>query len=304
MGKKLVAGTRDISRLQEWVGRSEKVTARVNPERFEEACAFFGDRPEKKKRDGLPELWHWFYFNSYVEHESLGEDGHPKLGGFLPPFDLPRRMWGGSELRFFQPLLVDAEGEKRSKILSVELIEARSGLIGRVRLEHQMAQRGRVCITEVQDLIYREPQAAITEVPRGPDPDRDAEYKRAASSTEPQLFRFSAMTSNAHRIHYDLPYTMNVERYPALLVHGPLTAMRLARFAYEISTEKMSSFSFRAISPLFVGQDHTLCAAWKGTVLTLWALQPSGGVAMRAEAAYGPQLDMGDSGPPEFTIVR
>ncbi len=222
---------------------------------------------------------HQVYFWTVAPSEALGRDGHPATGGFLPDLGLKRRMWAGGRLAFAAPIEIGREAEKLSVIERTERKEGRSGPLAFVTVRHEIHQEGRLCVTDWQDLVYRadpDPGAPAPVPPIAPD-DAEDETVRIFSSTD--LFRYSALTFNGHRIHYDADYARQVEGYTGLVVHGPLLAQHLMLMA-EDALGPLQHFRFRATSPLIAGEDARFCRA--GT--RLWVAGPDGRMCMEAEA--------------------
>jgi 3-methylfumaryl-CoA hydratase len=238
--------------------------------------------------DALPPGWHWLFFNPRVRRSALGDDGHPQRGGFLPPIDLPRRMWGGSRIRYLAAVPVGSRASRRSRILKVENKTGKSGSLSFLTVQHTISCEGTLCISEEQDIVYREatPPGATTPVPKRHD--EVPQWSRGVLTDTTLLFRYSALTFNGHRIHYDQAYARDVEGYPDLVVHGPLTATLLQQFALEHGAGRaLARFDFRGASPLFVGRAFELEGrpAEDGT-LALWVRGPQGELAMSASAAF------------------
>jgi 3-methylfumaryl-CoA hydratase len=271
--------------LSQWVGREERVEGLLELSHARAVAAMFDDPPEEiALGNPLPPLWHWFYFPAVVRASEVGPDGHPRRGGFLPPVPLPRRMWAGGRVHFHAPLPVGAPAQRHSRILSVEEKEGRSGALVLVTVEHRIVHEGVAAVVEEQDLIYREAPSAAAggspaqgspaqgspaegspaegsgagggEAPRSVPPGWDWQDR---TTTDPVLlFRFSALTFNGHRIHYDHPYTTQVEGYPGLVVHGPLSALLLMRSGCAHVGKAPATFRYRGLSPLFCGDPIAL----------------------------------------------
>jgi 3-methylfumaryl-CoA hydratase len=283
----------DESLLQQWVGKTETVGARVNTVTANALAATL-DRPAGfEPGSSLPPLWHWAYFWHAAPQSELGPDGHPQRGGFLPPVPLPRRMWAGGRLTFNQPLQVEGEASRRSEVKSVSAKPGATGPLVFVTVRHELAQDGAVCVTEEHDIVYRGlPQpgahgAAVPPAPKMAPPDGDAAWSRTITPDPVLLFRYSALTFNGHRIHYDRSYVTEVEGYPGLIVHGPLIATLLADLVQRnLPQARMASFSFRAVGPLFDIEPFTVCGspAPDGRTVRLWAKNMRGELAMQAEA--------------------
>lgn len=236
--------------------------------------------------DPLPPLWHYGFFLSKAATASLGEDGHPPRGGFMPAIRLARRMFAGAEVTFLNPLVVGREAVRISEIVSVEQRLGKSGALVFVRVKITIAQQGTRCIEEMQAIVYRGAGAPIAPVipaaARSLPPDHIVEDWLPGRV---ELFRFSAVTFNAHRIHYDLPYAKEIEGYPDLVVHGPLTAMRLCALAQRVAGRPLTRFSFRGEAPLFVDQAVRLIAKADGAGWQIDAERCDGVRAMTAGAA-------------------
>lgn len=273
---------------QDWVGNSETTQDRIGLAQALAAAALFDDSGILSEGQPLPPLWHWFYFLPKVPQGRLGPDGHPQRGGFMPPIDLPRRMFAGARLRFWRPLRIGWEAQRESLIREVTLKEGRSGRLAFVTVHHQIRQDDELCIEEEQDIVYREqgapvPAPAVIEwspVPPGC-------WTRTIIPDPTQLFRFSALTFNAHRIHYDRPYAMDIEGYPGLIVHGPLTAMLLLDLVRGETDRPVSAFSFRGLGPLFDLAPFRLIATPGEAGVELEAQGPDGQITMKASAKLG-----------------
>ncbi len=226
---------------------------------------------------------HQVYFWDVHPASALGRDGHPKTGGLIPDMGLPRRMWAGGRLRFHAALRLGELAEKRSKLGSAERKVGRSGPLALITLMHEVHQDGQLIVEEEQDLVYLpdpDPQAEKPKAPAAPDL-ADHVTGRQFSTTD--LFRYSALTFNGHRIHYDREYSQQVEGYPGLVVHGPLLAQCLMLQAEEILGE-LCAFDFRATAPLFDFETAEFCARKDGAGLEMWVRGPDGRQCMRAQA--------------------
>ena len=274
----------------DWIGRQDVTEALVTAYQADALTATL-DRDDPPFRDGdaIPPGWHQFYIREVVKLRDTAEDGHPKRGGFLPPIPLPRRMWAGTASTFHRPIRV---GERIRKVSTIEAVTPKTGKTGRLvflRLVHEISGEDGVATTEVQDIVYREaakPGAAAPEPPAAPG---TAVWKRAIHPTTVLLFRFSALTMNSHRIHYDRSYVTGVEKYPGLLVHGSLTQILLMDlFRRERPDAVLKTFSVRAVSPLYDTSDFTVegTPGADGASATLWALNHEGRLAMSAEATF------------------
>ena len=232
----------------------------------------------------LPPMWHYGLFLNQVPTARLGSDGHPPRGDFMPPVKLPRRMFAGAKVTFRAPLVAGREATKVTEITSVDYRQGKSGGLVFVRLNISVLQRDALCVEEEQTIVYRgdgPPLAAVTPRPAPPQPTAGSIENWLPTSVE--LFRFSAVTFNAHRIHYDLPYATAVEGYPGLVVHGPLTALQLCAFAARL-LGSLKRFQFRGEAPLFVGQPVRLIADRSAAECRLVAERCDGAAAMTATA--------------------
>ncbi len=284
-------GETDRQDPRAWIGREEVVTDVLSPFAARGMAALLDRDPAGlDEGDPLPEGWHWLYLNAATPRSALGTDGHARRGGFLPPVALPRRMWAGGRLRFLRPLLLGERVERRSRVLAVEEKEGRSGSLVRVTVQHSVAGEGSAAVEEEQDLIYRE--APKSDAPR-PDPPRlpaELDWRESFLPDAVVLFRFSALTFNGHRIHYDQPYATGVEGYPGLVVHGPLLALLLLDAARRRAGRRAAAFEYRAVSPLFADAPITLAgrSGGPGSETTLWVAGSEGTVAMQAAARWEP----------------
>lgn len=276
--------------LREWVGRTREIKDEVTLARARGMLALLDRDPgELGWGDFLPRGWHWLYFNPTVPRSELGPDGHPARGRFLPPVELPRRMWAGGRLRFVGDLSIGQRAERRSRILSVEEKTGRSGRLTFVTVGHRIGVAGTPALEEEQDLVYRE-ERSPGEGFRGPPPPEEAEWSEPVAADAVTLFRFSALTFNGHRIHYDHPYATEVEGYPGTVVHGPLLALLLLDAGSRRSGRPPLRFAYRAMSPLFCDETFVLAgrASEEEGVTELWAAHPQRGTAMRATLEVGP----------------
>jgi 3-methylfumaryl-CoA hydratase len=266
-----------------WVGRSEDVTDRLEPARSNALLAALGETTSAAAGEPLPLLHHWLYFWNVQPPAGLGSDGHPAKGGFLPPVPLPRRMWAGGRLRFEQPLVLGERASKRSTIRKVEAKSGKSGDLVFVTVEHEISGERGVAIVEEQDLVYRGAAAPGSIPAPSGDSVPDALWHRAVLPDPVLLFRYSALTMNGHRIHYDRPYAEGEEAYPGLVVHGPLQATLLADLAARQLGKPLATFDFRGMSPAFEGTMLHVCGEATDTGATLWTEQ-GGGKSMSATA--------------------
>ena len=276
--------------LKEWVGRSETLDDVITPNPYAALSATL-DRDPAPPAPGtpLPAVWHWLYFLPVARRSEIGPDGHPKRGGFLPPVALPRRMWAGSQLEFHRPLRVGAAASRTSTIQSVEEKSGRSGALIFVKVRHVVRANGEECISEYHDIVYRQaPRPGEPTPPPKPAPASSTWEKRWVPD-EVLLFRYSALTFNGHRIHYDRRYVTEVEGYPGLIVHGPLIAtLLLDLLRWQRPDARVAKFEFRAVRPLFDIHPFFVCGEPRAdNTVRLWARDHDGWLAMDASAALG-----------------
>lgn len=237
-----------------WVGKSETVVDVLEPARSNALSAALGEPAPRAAGDDLPLLHHWLYFWNVQPPQGLGTDGHPAKGGFLPPVALPRRMWAGGRVQFLQPLKLGDRVTKTSTILKVETKVGRSGTLVFVTVRHELAGSDGLAISEEQDLVYRDAAApGSIAAPAASGPEPTAAWREDVDPNTTLLFRYSALTMNGHRIHYDLPYAVDEEAYPALVVHGPLQATLLVDLAARNLDKPITGFDFRGQAPAFAG---------------------------------------------------
>jgi 3-methylfumaryl-CoA hydratase len=275
--------------LAAWVGRSITRTDWIDPNRlFAFSATLDRDDPHPREGDAAPPAFHWTMFHPIARQSELGPDGHPRRGGFLPPVALPRRMWAGSRLRFGAPLRVGERVEQVSVIDRVEEKRGRAGPLVFVTVRHTVSGPSGVAVEEEQDLVYREAPtggAASGAAPLEPAPA--GAFRREIAPDDVLLFRYSALTFNGHRIHYDRRYVTEVEGYPGLVVHGPLIATLLLDLVRrERPGAAVERFEFRARRPTFDTSPFTVegAPAEGDRHLRLWSTDNRGQVAVEAEA--------------------
>jgi 3-methylfumaryl-CoA hydratase len=283
----------DIAALRQWIGKSETRSDVVTPTPIAALAATL-DRTEPWPQPGdpLPPIWHWLYFLPIYPLAASGADGHPTRGEFLPPVALPRRMWAGSRLVFHRPLRVGAAIQRTSRIADVTAKEGRAGPLVFVRVRHEIADGKGVAIVDEHDIVYRgNPRPGDVAAPPPPAPGNHA-FAREIDPGPVLLFRYSALTFNSHRIHYDRSYVTSVEGYPGLVVHGPLIAtLLLDLLRRERPDATVVNFEFRAVSPLFDGERFAVCGspADDRRSIRLWAKNARGGLAMDGTATLAPE---------------
>ena len=276
--------------LRDWVGRTERRVDTVTAAPLAGLAATL-DRDDAEPLPGTPlaPLAHWLFFQPVARQSEIGADGHPRRGGFLPPVALPRRKWAGSRLTFHHALNVGDEMLRNSTITKVDAKTGRSGTLVFVTVRHEITSAAGLALTEEHDIVYRDhpvPGAAVAAPVQAPT---DAAFSRRIEPDPVLLFRYSALTFNAHRIHYDRPYATEVEGYPGLIVHGPLIATLLIDLVRrELPAARIRRFEFKAASPLFDTQPFSVCGRLEanaaGGSVALWACNHEGALAMHARA--------------------
>jgi 3-methylfumaryl-CoA hydratase len=272
--------------FSDWVGRSEEVSDVLEPARSNALRAALGETAALAAGDELPLLHHWLYFWNVQPPAGLGVDGHPAKGGFLPPVPLPRRMWAGGRLTFLAPLKLGEPVTRTSTILKVEAKSGRSGNLVFVTVEHRLSGEAGLAIVEEQDIVYRAPAPGGTPAPGTDDTPPQAQWQRQVDPNTVLLFRYSALTMNGHRIHYDRPYAIEEEGYPGLVVHGPLQATLLADLAARNLKSRIATFHFRGQAPAFEGATLHVCGDTADEGASLWTEQ-GGGKNMVATVTCG-----------------
>jgi 3-methylfumaryl-CoA hydratase len=281
----------NLEHLRDWIGRSEVRHDTLHPNQVAALAATLDRQDPSDPGSEVPPLWHWCYFTPLTPQSEIGEDGHAKRGGFLPPVPLPRRMWAGGRLKFMQPLLVGQTLSRTSTIDDVTIKQGRSGNLVFVKVRHEFAQSGQAAaLVEEHDIVYRDAPTPGAPAPAPTDAPANAQFSRAIKADEVLLFRYSALTFNGHRIHYDRAYVTQVEGYPGLIVHGPLIATLLVDLVRrELPAAHISAFEFKAVRPIFDIHPFSV----NGRVVThengsrsvqLWAADHEGYLAMQATA--------------------
>ncbi|NDW02277.1 MaoC family dehydratase N-terminal domain-containing protein [Salipiger sp. PrR002] len=276
----------DLEHLRGWIGREETASELLTPTIVARLYATL-DR-EGPTDDGAeaPLLTHHCLCQPAAPTAALGPDGHPQRGGFLPPVPLPRRMWAGGALSFKTAPRIGQTVTRRSLVEDVTMKQGRSGRLCFVTVTHHVSSGGRDVLTERQDIVYRDVTPSRGGPAAAPPPAPTGEHQRSISTSPERLFRYSALTFNSHRIHFDFPYTTTEEGYPGLVVHGPLQAMLLAQYAADLRGRAPQRFRFRSLSPVFGGAPLLLNAQDSGDALELWTACPDGPVAMEARAEW------------------
>lgn len=283
------AAVPDLESLKQWIGRTETAIDYVTVPAVDRLSATL-DRDDKFPRmgDPLPVGWHSILFPRIVRHSQIGPDGHPQRGDFLPPVPLPRRMFAGKRTTFIAPLLVGDEVQRESTIQNVTIKDGRSGRMVFVTVKTDIKSQRGIAITEEQDIVYRgEPDKNAPPPAAQPAPGK-AVWKHEVTPDPVMLFRYSALTFNGHRIHYDHPYVTGVEGYPNLVMNGGLTTLLVYELARTHGTTPIKFMSSRNVRALFVGRTITLCGepSTDNKTAKLWAQDDTGAVALAAEAEF------------------
>lgn len=272
-----------------FIGRTRVEHDVVTADQAQAMAALLDQDPAKFQTGAeLPAYWHWIYFKAIVRQSDLGTDGHPRRGTFLPPIELPRRMWAGGRLQFLKPIRIGDEIERKTEILTVEEKHGRSGKLVVLTLRHRISNASGLCVDEQQNLVYCEiPKSDQASRQPTTTPD-DIQWQETFTPDAVVLYRYSALTFNNHRIHYDYPYVTQVEGYRGLVVHGPLTALLLLEAAKRHTTQRPSSYEYRAMGPLFNDEPITLAGRNKDTRTDVWAAASTGTVAMQGTVIWTP----------------
>ena len=285
-----MAAASELEEYKRWIGRREETVDVLLPLHVAGLEAVL-DRDATLPCLGAaaPPGAHWIIRTPWQRPSELGADGHAARGGFMPPVPLPRRMWAGSELHLIEPLRVGEEIRRRSEIADVAIKEGRGGRLVFVKVRHEFHGASGLAQVELQDVVYRE-AADPARPPRAPEPaPPDGPWRRTIMPDAVMLFRYSVLTFNAHRIHYDHPFVTKLEGYPGLLVHGPLLATLLLDLVRREAPERaLERFTFRALAPVFDTAPFHLSGApdRDGRHATVWVKGSDGGLAMRAEAYF------------------
>lgn len=273
--------------IESWIGRSERHTdiLRSEPARFMQAT--LGREAGLMEGDDLPPLWHWLYFLEAKPLGELGRDGHPQKGGFLPPVALPRRMWAGDRFTFHRPLPLGSTTSKTSTIKNIVEKTGRTGDLCFVTVLHELfLEDGALALSEEHDIVYREDPDPDAPSPTPVMAPETVEVSEEITPSQVMLFRYSALTFNGHRIHYDVDYARQVEGYDGLVFHGPLTATLLVDLAARTMRRAPKTFEFRGLAPLAGMQPFHIEGRHSEDGMTLWARRHDGALAMKASATF------------------
>lgn len=243
----------DIANCMPWLGRSETREERADAWPVQGLLSLLDKTDPVSDGWTVPLLGQWLYFGPTVKQSMIGEDGHPQRGGFLPPVDLPRRMWAASDIDFHAPIRVGDLLHKTAKIADISMKTGASGALVFVKVENRYECAGELRLEETQTLVYRDHPPADSPAPTGKPAPEGAVWSTRHQPDEAMLFRYSAVTFNAHRIHYDQPYAAGVEGYPGVIVQGQLLATLMLQAALPQTTRPIRRFGFRGVQPVFAG---------------------------------------------------
>jgi 3-methylfumaryl-CoA hydratase len=287
-----MSATLETATYGEWIGREEKRDDVITAAPLVALSALLDrEDPAPREGDAAPPLAHWLYFLPSYRQSDAGPDGHAVKGAFMPPIPLPRRMWAGSRLEFLRPLRVGARITRVSRIQDVALKQGRSGALAFVTVRHELGDAQGLVLSDEHDIVYRgetAPGAQSASAPPAAAPGGES-WKREIRPDPVLLFRYSAVTFNSHRIHYDHPYATGVEGYPGLVVHGPLIATLLVDLLRRNRPEvTLKSYSFRALRPLFDTASFLTCGLpdTAGHGAKLWTRDAQGAATMEAVACW------------------
>jgi 3-methylfumaryl-CoA hydratase len=279
----------DMEKLRNWIGKKESREDVASAWPVQALAATFDrDDPEPRPGDAIPPGWHWLYFLEAKPASELGHDGHPKLGGFLPPVGVARRMWAGGRIEFRRPLRIGDVIRRDSEIVSIEPKTGRSGSMVFVTVRHSVTAAGETAVVDEVDIVYREPARPGAAAAPGQPAPRDARWRREITADPVMLFRYSALTFIGHRIHYDLDYCRQVEGYPGLVVHGPLQTLLLLDLCRRNEPRAVKRIDYRALHPLFHFEPVSINGqpAPDGATAGVWTANPAGDLAMKATVCF------------------
>jgi 3-methylfumaryl-CoA hydratase len=279
----------DIDHLRQWIGRTTEASDIVTAQLVKGLRAtLFQEIGEPKRGDAAPFTVHWCLAQPVFPMSMLSQDGHPTRGGFLPPVPLPRRMWAGGELEFIDSLRVGDEAKRASRISDVTMKTGSTGVLCFVSVEHVITTSRGTAIRERQDIVYRDISNAPQAAPTKPAPPPPAAKHRESHMADPVLlFRYSALTFNGHRIHYDRDYVTKVEGYPGLIFHGPLQASFIVELAAKLHGGKPpKKISYRGLQPLFEGSEFSINANETDAGMDVWTANSAGQPTMKGTATW------------------
>ena len=279
----------DLDHLRGWIGKTTEASDIVTAHLVMGLRAtLFQEIGEPKKGDAAPWTTHWCLAQPVFPMSELSQDGHPTRGGFLPPVPLPRRMWAGGELQFFDTMRVGDEVKRHSRISDVTMKTGSTGVLCFVAVEHEITTPRGMAIRERHDIVYRDMSSTAPAAPaKTPPPPPAAKHRESHMADPVLLFRYSALTFNGHRIHYDRDYVTRVEGYPGLVFHGPLQASFIVELAAKLhGGTPPKKLSYRGVQPLFEGSEFSVNANDTGTGMELWTANSQGQPTMKGTATW------------------
>lgn len=279
-------GARRSPDLNAWIGRTQEQCDVIDAGRAGRLQATLDDpNAQLNAGDALPPLWHWAYFWEESRHSDLGADGLAVGAGFLPPIGLPRIMWAGSRVSFPARLVIGEEATRRSTILKISEKQGRTGRLCFVTIQHEVLQEGQLCTDEEMDVVFREAAGGPETLPSGHTAPETSDWSQAITPDPVLLFRYSALTWNSHRIHYDREYVTAHEGYPGLIVHGPLLAtLMIDLLRRQLPDARVTGFQFSALRPVFDAADFIVSGKRDGNLVGLWVADSDGLLAMDGSA--------------------
>ena len=278
----------DLDHLRQWIGRTDVASDIVTAQLVRGLRAtLFMEIGAPKPGDAAPFTTHWCLAQPVYPMSELGPDGHPTRGGFLPPVPLPRRMWAGGELEILEALRVGDEVTRSSRISDVTMKTGSTGVLCFVSVDHTITTPRGIAIRERQDIVYRDVSAAPSAPVKPPGPAPVAQHRETHMADPVLLFRYSALTFNGHRIHYDRDYVTKVEGYPGLIFHGPMQAAFIVELAAKLhGGTAPKKFVYRGVQPLFEGSEFSVNANDIGSGLELWTANSTGQPTMKGTATW------------------
>jgi 3-methylfumaryl-CoA hydratase len=279
----------DLDHLRQWIGRTTEVSDIVTAQLTKGLRAtLFQEIGEPKPGDAAPFTTHWCLGQPVFPMSELGPDGHPSRGGFLPPVPLPRRMWAGGELEFVDALRVGDVATRTSRIADVTMKTGSTGVLCFVSVQHEVTTSRGLAIRERQDIVYRDVSGpAPAASAKSPPPPPVAQHRETHVSDPVLLFRYSALTFNGHRIHYDRDYVTKVEGYPGLIFHGPLQASFIVELAAKLhGGQPPKKLNYRGVQPLFEGSEFSINANTSDNGMELWVANAEGQPTMKGTANW------------------
>mgnify|MGYP006270168315 CR=1 FL=1 len=268
-----------MSTWDDWIGRQTVVNSQLDPAQSGRLQSTLDRESTLVEGNYLPPAWHWIYFFDSFRSSDLGHDGHTRLGLTLPQFPLPRRMWAGGHIKWLEPVVLGVPASRTTTIASIEEKTGRTGELIFVTLEHVVTQNSTACIVEEQNIVYREASKSSNSVT--PDPaETESDFSQEWKFTSAELFRYSALTFNSHKIHYDRDYAREVEGYSNLVIHGPLLATLMLDLASQ-NQRQLREFSYRARSPICLPEGLVTHGRVHESKTELWVASESGALAMQ-----------------------